>query len=1071
VAARKGIKTRKRGSTKEGELRPWLVRNAFMLSLFGMKKFADLRRLLSEIDEGTEDDGLTTFFHVLSKHKGFRESDEITADELAAYDENIVRHMKHINNHRDVPIRLKYYQWLAALFTEAYLDRYFKGPGKLAGAMETALLAYIEEKHKGIDPYDDLEKFTPTKDELRKCAYWMATGSGKTFLIHLAYLQFKHYNRGPNHIDINRVILITPNSDLSAQHLREMKMSGIPAAEFDSNSMGGYFQTKPGEMVSVIEITRFTEDKKDGGTRRLDIENFEKNNLIFVDEAHKGSGGERWKYFRKELAREGFTFEYSATFGQAAAPGVGGDSDNLATFAKTIIFDYSYPHFYDDGYGKEYRILNINEKEHETKHETERVLLGNLLTYYEQKLVFAKNCDTAAAYNIAEPLWIFVGSKVNVSGTKSDVLKVVRFLNKFLSDRDWAVRTIDEFLQGKSGFIHEQTKHDLFDPAFSEQRLRYLRQQSMDANFIYASILPSVFRCNEANGLTLVSIKNSDGEIGLKCGDNEFFGDIYVGDSAKFIKLVEKNEHDIPVEKINHISLFQTIDDPGSGVNILIGAKKFIEGWDCYRVSCMGLINIGKSEGTEIIQLFGRGVRLRGKNNSLKRSTNNAGDQPPDLPLLETLNIFGVDAKYVAYLRDFLKIEGVETENTVEKSIEIKIKDDYLAEGLLIPRWEKGGFARKEKFVLTKKDMVPVNVDLLIKAETEDSAHFRGLEADTKPEPVDIEPVYLDYIDWERVYFTLLEYKAGKNWNNMIFTRELLREIIEDPASHTLYCAERVVKPKTFKELEILEDVIVLILKKSLQISYGRKKNVWIRSNSHISELTRDNDNFTFAKYVVKVRENEQEIIETIDNIKKNLDEFREDRKSRFITNVYFGRHLFQPLITKIQKESKKIKISPEGLNKGEEKFVRDLWNFVEDERNAEFFEVHKLFLLRNLPKRGVGFYKTSWFYPDFILWVKNTANDTQRVIFADPKGLVHMRNGFDDEKIQLSHDIKDLQEELMRKTGKRNLVLDSYIISDTPRANIKSIFKPSSGSDYENHNVLFQDERGYIEKMVFGLK
>ncbi len=1051
-------------NTKEGNLRPWLVRNAFMLRLFGMKTFGDLRRALAEIEEGTEDDGHSTFFHVLRRHKGFRERAEVTLDELAAYDENIMRHMTHINTHRDVPIRLKYYQWLASLFTEAYLDHYFRGPGKLAAAMETALESHITENHPGFDTDDLCAKFASERTDLRKCAYWMATGSGKTLLTSIAYLQFKHYNRGPHRMDIDRILLITPNADLTAQHLREMKKSGIPATEFDSTELGGYFSAKPGDAVSVIEITRLTDEKRDAGMRRVDIEGFGKKNLVFVDEAHKGSGGERWKYFRRELAREGFTFEYSATFGQAAAPGAGGDVGNLTAFAKTILFDYSYPHFYNDGYGKEYRILNVNEK----KHETDRILLANLLTYYEQKLVFAHNREVATSYNIADPLWIFVGSRVNVSGTKSDVLTVVRFLNKYLTDRDWAIRTTEEFLRGKSGLLYEETDRDLFDLAFPEQRLRYLRQQDMDAAAIYNDILLRVFRCHEANGLTLVHLKNSDKEIGLRCGDNDFFGDIYVGDTSTFINLVKKHEPTIPITNIDHVSLFRTIDEPGSTVNLLIGAKMFIEGWDCYRVSCMGLINIGKSEGTEIIQLFGRGIRLRGKNYSLKRSTNNAGDQPPDLPLLETLNIFGVDAKYVGYLRNFLTIEGVNATNTVDKTIEIKVRDDYLGEGLLIPRWDKSGFVRNERFVLTKTDIVPTTVDLLVRAESEDSTHYRGIEADTRPEPVSIDPTYLDYIDWEQVYFTLLDYKAGKkDWHNMIFTRDLLREIITDPACYTLYCADHRVKPAKFKDMSYLEDVIVLILKKSLQVSYSRKKNTWIRENSHLNELTKDNNNFTFKAYTVKIKETEQEIIAAVEHIKKHLNDFIDDQQNKFITNVYFGTHLFQPLLTKTQKYSEKFTLSPEGLNEGEERFVRDLWAFVEDEHHAEFFENHKLFLLRNLPKKGVGFYKTAWYYPDFVLWVKNTATQAQRVIFVDPKGLVELKKGFDEEKIQLCHDIKELQSELVRKTGRADLTLDSYIISVTPRSDIHSIFKPTSSDAYDTHHVLFQNERGYIERML----
>ncbi|MDH7513479.1 MAG: hypothetical protein QHH14_11095, partial [Clostridiales bacterium] len=53
-------------------------------------------------------------------------------------------------------------------------------------------------------------------------------------------------------------------------------------------------------------------------------------------------------------------------------------------------------------------------------------------------------------------------------------------------------------------------------------------------------------------------------------------------------------------------SLFNDIGRPDTTLEILIGAKKFMEGWNSWRVSAMGLLNIGRQEGSQIIQLFGR---------------------------------------------------------------------------------------------------------------------------------------------------------------------------------------------------------------------------------------------------------------------------------------------------------------------------------------------------------------------------------------------------------------------------------------------------------------------------------
>jgi hypothetical protein len=100
--------------------------------------------------------------------------------------------------------------------------------------------------------------------------------------------------------------------------------------------------------------------------------------------------------------------------------------------------------------------------------------------------------------------------------------------------------------------------------------------------------------------------------VALRLGaENEPFGVINVGDDAKLVKLCEENGLETGEREFSG-SLFHTINKPHSTVNVLIGSKKFTEGWSSWRVSTMGLMNVGKGEGAQIIQLFGRGVRLKG---------------------------------------------------------------------------------------------------------------------------------------------------------------------------------------------------------------------------------------------------------------------------------------------------------------------------------------------------------------------------------------------------------------------------------------------------------------------------
>ena len=144
--------------------------------------------------------------------------------------------------------------------------------------------------------------------------------------------------------------------------------------------------------------------------------------------------------------------------------------------------------------------------------------------------------------------------------------------------------------------------------------------------------------------------------------DNEAFGVINVGDDAKLVELC--GQHGIATSEPHFAgSLFRGINEGGSTVNLLIGSKKFTEGWSSWRVSTMGLMNVGQGEGTQIIQLFGRGVRLKGYAISLKRSGKarlpDGVDRPSYIGMLETLGIFGIRANYMAQFREFLKEEGM----------------------------------------------------------------------------------------------------------------------------------------------------------------------------------------------------------------------------------------------------------------------------------------------------------------------------------------------------------------------------------------------------------------------------
>ncbi|RMD65860.1 restriction endonuclease subunit R, partial [Candidatus Parcubacteria bacterium] len=525
-----------------------------------------------EVAEGYASDGHSHLYHHLLA-RGSKV--QISEADLARYDENIRGHLARINRGRSEPITLRYFQHLAALYTEIFLNRLFNHKAQLLADLNAFVAQRNARKVPG-EPQDD----PFTEDDLSKLAYWMATGSGKTLILHLNYYQFLHYNREP----LDNIILITPNEGLSEQHLRELELSGIPARRFDLNQSSLF--REPNE-VQVLEITKLVEQKRGGGVS-VPVEAFEGRNLIFVDEGHKGAGGQAWRGYRDALGATGFTFEYSATFGQALS--AAGDDELTREYGKAIIFDYSYRYFYNDGFGKDFRILNLRDDTDEEH--TNTLLLGNLLAFYQQLRLYEEHGDELRPYNLEKPLWVFVGSTVNAVYTenrrkRSDVLTVAQFLHKVLQDRAWAVKTIHNLLEGKS---------DLRAPDGSDVflgRFPYLSELGKPSQALYADILRRVFHAPASGGLHLAEIRGSRGEIGLKAaGADEYFGVIYIGDTSAFKKLTETQAPELTwEEEVIRGSLFDSINQPDSPIHVLIGAKKFMEGWNSWRVSSMGLLN------------------------------------------------------------------------------------------------------------------------------------------------------------------------------------------------------------------------------------------------------------------------------------------------------------------------------------------------------------------------------------------------------------------------------------------------------------------------------------------------
>ena len=1009
-----------------------LVLNRYILSLFGAEAFHDLAAINRSENEGLDAENISHFYHALNNALGADAA--LNDNTLQAYDANIVARTKDIQGKRPEPLRWKYFQYLALLFSEIYLHRYF---GRREELLE-GLNGFLATFNAGMPPKEKLPAFD--EDDLRRIAFWSATGSGKTLIMHVNIKQAQHYLSKYGHRrDFNRILLVTPNEGLSHQHLAEMQNSGI-AAEIFSKGKTTMFK---GRTVEIIDIHKLGDRD---GEKTVAVDSFEQNNFVLIDEGHRGSSGDVWGKYRRSLAREGFAIEYSATLGQAAA----GNKDLAQRYAKSILFDYSYRHFYGDGYGKDFRIFNLPDADEDNT--KEMYLTACMLAFYQQKRLFGDGAAEAQKFNIENPLCVFVGSSVNAVRTRreekvSDVVDVLLFLAR-LADPANKADVIARIEQIKTGVHHliDAEGNNVFQNMFSHIATE------LQANEIYDDLLQKVFNASAGAALHLDELKGADGEIALRLGTNEDFGVINVGDASKLCSICA--EHDaLEVSTRNFTgSLFHSINKPESNLHILMGSKRFTEGWNSWRVSTMGLMNVGRNEGSQVIQLFGRGVRLRGLGGCLKRHLEVA-KKNDKLAMLETLNIFGVHADYMEQFKRYLEDEGVPTSGPeiitlpVKKMLgdaklkTIKIKDGY-------------SFAKDGGKLNLKREedehLNSVRLDCYPKIESKASEGVPGTTSHIGKNTGKLGAKHLAMLDYDALFFDLQHLKKQRGWFHMCISKENIKTILEKGGWYELYIPEDQLELKDFGRTRLWQEIASLLLQKYCEQFYKSRKSKWETGYREYAVLNEDDPNFV-DQYEIRVSKEQKQIIADIRQAIKNMSGRFDGVQGQIIG---FDRHLYKPLV---YAAGENVRVIPQPLNKGEGKFVRELEEHWE--KNSSRFGSKKLYLLRNMSRgHGIGFFEAGNFYPDFIMWL--VEGEEQQIIFIDPKGLARTFPG--DKKINFYEEIKEIE----CKMGDSNIKLRSVIISITPFETVKKNFGGKSKEDLNDMNIIFDKDADFIDQL-----
>ncbi|MDY0017633.1 MAG: DEAD/DEAH box helicase family protein [Candidatus Delongbacteria bacterium] len=898
----------------------------------------------------------------------------------------------YLENQKQNKVSLRYYQILAIYFTEVFF------------------------RHRDNKEFEDFAKSA--------LAYWMATGSGKTIIMHINVFQFIEHNKGFKDLEI---IITTPGVNLISQHEREV----TPLVEYLN-------KIHRNKIRFTIDTTSALLNKAD------DFFDFPDNNkyqrLILVDEAHIGLGksqkedeGEFLKLRRRLNIKHSFLFEYSATYHNL-------DKKLENEYSKSIIYDYNYNLFYRDGYGKDFYFEKVN---------ADVLQNGNL----------KDNLDLNFQV-IEEKLNVF--NEIDYSNIK-DLFSATTFPD----------RPLIAFMGNTVNDKKEEGKKDEDELSDISKIVDYLANLSESERIKFKYVFK-----NEYKGkLKLTRNTQADDEILLSYGTGDYWGIINVGNGLNFINDYKGDN----VEKITSTSviisniekyLFENIDKPQSPINVLIGSRKFAEGWNCFRVSVIGLINLGKSKGNKIIQIFGRGVRLKGlKNDGKRKDMNHIEDyfvleqsETDNLKKLETLCVFSLQR---SYLETFT--EAVSSELEITKTFDIPVTPSLI-------KLNSGDVAfdtyKKDlKIFKLSKTMVDVKRVLLYPEDKKIEYEF-VIGCEQKKASISNFVFSLDYRtnrneDGKNIRYSLSQ--ANSKHEAFISYQHFVKNFTEqaDEANIQLYKADKSLSGITIYDVlayideikykdELPELDFEFIENVNSKIGEEFVKKVRNKINWHLNssiyqydeDLKQSEGNIKgdfIEKYTIvksfklsrkdgtkTKQKTESELNKEITNFTESI---REIEEALIIDKI--GNHIYEPLLRENKLVLKDdVKLTPDKLNDGEKKFVKDFAAYIKEK--PEKFKEFDVYLMRNVESlKSIGIYlndDSEVFYPDFIMWL--IGKNKIYINFIDPKGQMGTKDFSTDqykEKVTIADKVSNRTltniEKELKRIHKRDFILNSFIL------------------------------------------
>ena len=853
----------------------------------------------------------------------------------------------------------KFFQWYRDNGLDEELDIPLANTHKLAGLLSEYYA--VEDEKISYDQF------------INRGCFWMATGSGKTLvLVKLIEVLRGLIQRGE--IPAHDILILSCRDDLIEQlkkhvhefnaarsdlfiHLRELR-------EYAEAKRDNPVLFKERELtVFYYRSDNLSDEQKE---KIIDFRNYDDEGrwYVLLDEAHKGDREEsKRQHIYSILSRNGFLFNFSATFTDARDLAITVSNFNLSEFIKA-------------GYGKHIAILQqelraFRDDQDYNNEEKQKIVLKSLLMLaYARK--FHERVRKAGKDLYHKPLLLTLVNSVNTE--EADLQLFFRELERIgkgeVRKEVWkaAKKELWEELRTRPALMFEdgqtiETDEDVFEKL--EQK----------------DIVQAVYNARSPGEIEILIRPSNKQELAFKLKTSDRpFALIKIGDISGWLK--DKLAGYEIVEGFEDEGFFEGLNADDSDINILMGSRSFYEGWDSNRPNVINFINIGVGTDARkfILQAVGRGVRIEPVRNKRRRLKylNNAGEVDADLfekvkdkvAPLESLVIFGTNRQA---LQTVILHLDEESRKRDYHQLALFVNEAGKEHELLIPVYR-----------LAEKPMI----------EHGDGARFE-VEADE----LDLLKEYVEYVGDDRVLMALYDaepQKIGLLQVSVTDTDRFYKQ--SDRSYHNIDLLVRrifdyfSIVPQEFERLKQLEE----------EINHFKNIKVALKDISDLTSKVESIRQFEEPEVIKKqlkekLERKEIDLDEYTAGIEKTARMVREtsaEYQGKRLNIRHVANHYYIPLILSAETERidyiKHIIQTP-----SEVRFVNLLEEYLARPNNR--FKDFNWWMFSKLDETLDDVYipyydgtsnRVRDFKPDFIFWFRK--GDDYFIMFIDPKGTEH---------------------------------------------------------------------------------